>query len=92
MSGLSDPKLAPGGDGSLRSERYGDIYFQHRRARQETRTVFLSGCDLPRRWRQPGRHTVAETGFGTGLNFLETWRQEREATQRVLASAESTTH
>jgi tRNA 5-methylaminomethyl-2-thiouridine biosynthesis bifunctional protein len=28
---------------------------------------------LPERWRDRGRFTILENGFGTGLNFLATW-------------------
>ncbi|MGB1222301.1 MAG: tRNA (5-methylaminomethyl-2-thiouridine)(34)-methyltransferase MnmD, partial [Alcanivoracaceae bacterium] len=52
-----------------------DPYFSLAGGAEETRHVFLSGNDLQRRFSalHPGdRFTVAETGFGTGLNFLET--------------------
>ncbi len=78
MFELTDPKLAPEADGAVRSDRYRDIYFQRRGAQDEKRLVFLTGCALPERWRGQRRHTVAETGFGTGLTFLETWRLWRQ--------------
>jgi len=37
--------------------------------------VFIAGNDLPQRWRSHDYFHIAELGFGTGLNFLETWRQ-----------------
>lgn len=40
----------------------------------ETRHVFLDGNGLPRRWSAAPYFSVAELGFGTALNFLETWR------------------
>jgi tRNA 5-methylaminomethyl-2-thiouridine biosynthesis bifunctional protein len=41
----------------------------------ETRHVFLDGNGLPEAWADfHGEFVVAETGFGTGLNFLATWK------------------
>lgn len=38
----------------------------------------MGGNGLPERWRGTDNFTVAELGFGTGLNVLETWRTWRE--------------
>jgi len=57
------------------SRRFDDPYFSQADGLAETRHVFLSGNDLPARFR-PGFH-VAELGFGTGLNLVATlmaWR------------------
>lgn len=63
--------------GSPRSEHFDDIYFAVEDGLEETKHVFLAGNGLPDRWqnRQTGRErfVVAETGFGTGLNFLSAW-------------------
>lgn len=40
--------------------------------------VFLAGNELPQRWQQRERFVVLETGFGTGHNFLATWRAWRD--------------
>lgn len=56
-----------------RSVFYDDVYFSAADGMAETRHVFLGGNDLPARWQGRGRFTVAETGFGTGLNFLTCW-------------------
>jgi len=53
---------------------FGDIYFSTDGGLDETRCVFLGGCGLPERWRDPSVFTVAELGFGSGLNFLATWQ------------------
>ncbi|HEX5056385.1 MAG TPA: bifunctional tRNA (5-methylaminomethyl-2-thiouridine)(34)-methyltransferase MnmD/FAD-dependent 5-carboxymethylaminomethyl-2-thiouridine(34) oxidoreductase MnmC [Gammaproteobacteria bacterium] len=60
------------------SRQYGDIYFSSRDGLAESRHVFLHHNELPQRWRDAAlRHfVIAETGFGTGLNFLaavEAW-------------------
>ena len=64
---------------SPRSRRFADIYFQPDHGPEECRHVFLSGNDLPRRWQRSAPFTIAETGFGTGLNFLTTWARWRES-------------
>ena len=60
------------------SRRYGDPFYSRSDGRAETRHVFLNGNDLPARWSSGDGFTIAELGFGTGLNFLETvsvWRE-----------------
>ncbi|HEY9033803.1 MAG TPA: bifunctional tRNA (5-methylaminomethyl-2-thiouridine)(34)-methyltransferase MnmD/FAD-dependent 5-carboxymethylaminomethyl-2-thiouridine(34) oxidoreductase MnmC, partial [Pseudomonadales bacterium] len=61
-------------DGAPVSRQFGDIYFSRADGLAETRHVFLAGNGLPERWQQHDRatFTIAETGFGTGLNFLAT--------------------
>ncbi len=59
---------------------YGDLYYSAEGGCEESRYVYLQGNDLPRRW-QTGparRFCIAETGFGTGLNFLLTWAAWRQ--------------
>jgi tRNA 5-methylaminomethyl-2-thiouridine biosynthesis bifunctional protein len=60
-----------------------DIYFQKLLGLEETEYVFLEQNELALRWSKNGtdqkvvqvKHfTIAETGFGTGLNFLATWK------------------
>lgn len=70
--------------GSPRSEHFDDIYFAVEDGFRETKHVFLAGNGLPERWQQPDcpdRFVIAETGFGTGLNFLSVW-QDFEKTAR----------
>lgn len=56
-----------------RSERFADVYFNSEDGPGETAYVFFDGNNLPQAWQGAERFTVAETGFGTGLNFLLTW-------------------
>ncbi len=53
-----------------------DIYFSRGSGPAETQHVFLRGNRLPERWNTHDRDffVVGELGFGTGLNFLSTWR------------------
>ncbi|WP_136659369.1 tRNA (5-methylaminomethyl-2-thiouridine)(34)-methyltransferase MnmD [Nitratireductor sp. XY-223] len=57
---------------------FGDHFYSRSDGRAECGHVFLGGNDLPDRWRDSPNFTVAELGFGTGLNFCETWRLWRE--------------
>jgi tRNA U34 5-methylaminomethyl-2-thiouridine-forming methyltransferase MnmC len=59
------------------SERFGDHFYSHADGRAECHHVFMGGNGLPERWNNAGNFTIGELGFGTGLNFLETWRTWR---------------
>jgi tRNA U34 5-methylaminomethyl-2-thiouridine-forming methyltransferase MnmC len=53
-----------------------DVYFSSDNGLLETEYVFVQGNNLSNRWQQTKTFTIAETGFGTGLNFLcaaRTW-------------------
>ena len=80
-------------DGLPRSRRYGDVYFSREGGLAESRAVFLAGCGLPQRWTGRRRFTVAELGFGTGLNILallDLWRAQRPpAAQLSIFSVEA---
>lgn len=69
-------------DGAPYAEAFGDTYFARADGLGETRHVFLAGNGLPERWPVGGPFTIAELGFGTGLNFVETWRQWRASAPR----------
>ncbi|PZQ45435.1 MAG: tRNA U-34 5-methylaminomethyl-2-thiouridine biosynthesis protein [Micavibrio aeruginosavorus] len=56
-----------------RSEMFDDVYFSADDGPGETYHVFLDGNNLPAAWEGETRFTIAETGFGTGLNFLLAW-------------------
>lgn len=66
-----------------RATGYGDIYFSAEDGLEETRAVFLQGCNLPQDWQGKPVYVVGELGFGTGLNALalwDLWRREGPAT------------
>jgi len=52
---------------------YGDHFFSRSGGREECRHVFIEGNRLPERWSRVDHFVIGELGFGTGLNFLETW-------------------
>jgi tRNA 5-methylaminomethyl-2-thiouridine biosynthesis bifunctional protein len=62
------------------SDLFGDIYFSDNGGLDETDYVFLHKNQLPERWFTHPRafFHIAETGFGTGLNFLLTWLRFRQ--------------
>ncbi len=61
------------------SSAFGDVYFSRGGGVAETAYVFLKGNGLPERWAGVSRFTIAELGFGTGLNFLVTLKRFRES-------------
>lgn len=71
---LGDPRLVWRDDETPVSGVFDDVYFSVDGGDAESRHVFLDGCDLPRSWQGRAHYTIAETGFGTGLNFLLTWK------------------
>lgn len=62
-----------------RSKVFDDVYFSAEDGLAETRHVFLAGCGLPDAWEGCDEFVIAETGFGTGLNFLAVWKLFAEA-------------
>lgn len=54
---------------------FDDVYFSNQDGLAETRYVFLEKNQLPERWYNASldHFTIAESGFGSGLNFLATW-------------------
>jgi len=63
------------------SGEFGDVYFSHADGLAESRHVFLAHNQLPERLANltdKQCFTIAELGFGTGLNFLATWKLWRQ--------------
>lgn len=66
-------------DGTPVSTQFEDVYFHKANGLEETEYVFLHHNHLESRWSDmktmsDKKHfTIAETGFGTGLNFLSAW-------------------
>lgn len=79
MSDDRSPRLIWTDEGAPRSGRFDDVYFSREDGLAESRAVFLAGAGLPAAWQGRRRFTVAELGFGTGLNIaalLELWHRE----------------
>ncbi len=62
-------------DGSPSSLTYEDIYFPSEGAIAESTATYLDGVAMDNLWQDTKHVTIAETGFGTGLNFLLTWKR-----------------
>ena len=78
---LASPQLNWGEDGAPHSTQFDDVYFDKNAGLEETRYVFLQHNNLSERWKNlttdpasNAHFTIAETGFGTGLNFLCAWQ------------------
>ncbi|MBD5769868.1 bifunctional tRNA (5-methylaminomethyl-2-thiouridine)(34)-methyltransferase MnmD/FAD-dependent 5-carboxymethylaminomethyl-2-thiouridine(34) oxidoreductase MnmC [Marinomonas colpomeniae] len=73
---LERPDLNWGEDGAPHSSQFDDVYFDKESGLEETRYVFLQHNKLLERWKalQKNVFVIAETGFGTGLNFLCAWQ------------------
>lgn len=69
---LSNNAVIEWRDGQPYASTFDDVYFSSDNGLLETEYVFLQGNDLAERWKSLGgkTFTIAETGFGTGLNFL----------------------
>jgi len=67
-------------EGTPVSREFDDVYFSNDNGLEETRHVFLNGNQLPERFALHPRPLmiVAESGFGTGLNFLTLWQAFRD--------------
>lgn len=57
------------------STQFGDYFYSKSDGRVECDYVFIKGNDLQNRFASGQSFVIAELGFGTGLNFLETARQ-----------------
>ncbi|WP_061250006.1 bifunctional tRNA (5-methylaminomethyl-2-thiouridine)(34)-methyltransferase MnmD/FAD-dependent 5-carboxymethylaminomethyl-2-thiouridine(34) oxidoreductase MnmC [Leptospira alstonii] len=67
------------------SDRFDDIYFSPENGLEETEHVFIGGNDLSNRWKNlniQNSFCILELGFGTGLNFLTTWKKYVEHKDR----------
>ena len=65
-------------DGQPWSGDFEDVYFSVNDGRGESEYVFLQQNDLATRFAAADRFVIAETGFGTGLNFaltLKLWQE-----------------
>lgn len=68
---------------------FDDVYFSSDNGLLETEYVFIAGNDLINRWHtlEGNRFSIAETGFGTGLNFLcaaKHWLESAPAEAKLI--------
>lgn len=76
MTSITNAQLGWNEAGTPVSDQFDDVYFSNVNGLEETRYVFLHQNHLPQRWQacDQRRFVIAETGFGTGLNFLAVWQ------------------
>ncbi|MDR9825972.1 bifunctional tRNA (5-methylaminomethyl-2-thiouridine)(34)-methyltransferase MnmD/FAD-dependent 5-carboxymethylaminomethyl-2-thiouridine(34) oxidoreductase MnmC [Vibrio sp. FNV 38] len=76
MTSITNAQLGWNESGTPVSDQFDDVYFSNVNGLEETRYVFIHQNHLLPRWQtgEQRRFVVAETGFGTGLNFLATWQ------------------
>jgi tRNA 5-methylaminomethyl-2-thiouridine biosynthesis bifunctional protein len=72
--GIEPANILLDGNGIPYSSSYQDSYYSRKNGLEESRYVFIEGNKLSQNWRNKHNFTIAETGFGTGLNFLATWQ------------------
>jgi len=76
LSPVEHAQLNWNDQGTPVSRAFDDVYFSNANGLEETRYVFLNGNHIPVRFAEHSRDLfiVAESGFGTGLNFLTLWQ------------------
>ena len=57
-------------DGVFRADDFDDLYFDAHDGLAESQHVFINGTNLREKLHDSNHLTIAETGFGAGLNFL----------------------
>lgn len=76
LNAIHPARLDFNDEGTPVSRDFDDVYFSNDNGLEETRYVFVEGNRLTRRFGDHPRPlmVVAESGFGTGLNFLTLWQ------------------
>ena len=76
QTAIQSANLEFNAEGTPVSRDFDDVYFSNDNGLEETRYVFLGGNGIPERFVGHPRSlfVVAESGFGTGLNFLTLWQ------------------
>ncbi len=76
--------------------QFGDVYYSLVDGLAESRYVFIEHNQLPERFAQCMQSeqdfTIAELGFGTGLNFLATWQLWQQQLKKQPLKKQQTQH
>ena len=75
---LINPKFSISSKLGIYSKFYNDIYFDKLNGPKETEHVYLNTNNLTKKFKNKQKFVIAEIGFGTGLNFLLTWKLWKE--------------
>lgn len=91
---LTTANIAFNASGTPVASEFDDVYFSNDNGLNETRYVFIQNNQLLERWVNwdASRFVIAETGFGTGLNFLAAWQSFDEFKQSNPNSSLQTLH
>ena len=75
---LINPKFSISSKLGVYSKLYNDIYFDKLSGLKESDHVYLKTNSLTTKFKKKANFVIAELGFGTGLNFLLTWKLWKE--------------
>ena len=95
---IDQTKITFQSDGSPYSSQFEDIYFDTNHGTSQSECVFIDGNNIKARLAKfPKKFVIAETGFGTGLNFLLTLAtfdqlKQSQSRQNTKPAAVSTLH
>ena len=93
---IEQAKITFQSDGSPYSSQFGDIYFDTTEGTSQSENVFIDGNNIRMRLaKSQEKFVIAETGFGTGLNFLLTlqiFNQIRQDKSEQSTAPVSTLH
>ena len=95
---IDQTKITFQSDGSPYSSQFEDIYFDTNHGTSQSECVFINGNKIKTRLaKYPEKFVIAETGFGTGLNFLLTLAtfdqlKQSQNRQNTRTAADSTLH
>ncbi|WP_417453480.1 bifunctional tRNA (5-methylaminomethyl-2-thiouridine)(34)-methyltransferase MnmD/FAD-dependent 5-carboxymethylaminomethyl-2-thiouridine(34) oxidoreductase MnmC [Kiloniella sp.] len=63
------------------SSKYDDVYYSLSNGLAESAFVFLNAVGGSELWKNKQSTIIGETGFGTGLNFLTTWKEWKKTSR-----------
>ena len=75
---LINPKFSISSKLGIYSKSYNDIYFDKLNGLKESEHVYLNTNNLTKKFKNKQKFVIAEIGFGTGLNFILTWKLWKE--------------
>ncbi len=79
-------------NGAPFSEHFDDIYFDTESGCEQSQTVFIDANKIFEKLKKHSTYTIAETGFGTGLNFLLTLQVYQQALDLPLDQSNNYVH
>ena len=59
-------------ENTIYSDRFDDIYGSTGGYKEESNHIFIDGNDLKKKFTRKEKTVILETGFGAGINFINT--------------------